>query len=164
MSFRIFHIFIASLYAQNFHQKWSGVNFKRSIRSIDLSVRNGTADWLDSFSDYERWLYQSFVSSSKIYPDKLDLLLKLGLKNLRGGIMVVRTGRAKPKAWHVIWISESNKRQFLQITIKTYQDLLEKINLKWILIWIFFGSILWTLQILLLVHHLSSISIGMMIV
>ena len=110
MSFTIFHIFIASLYAQNFHPKWlPEMDFKRSTRSIDLSGRNGTADWLDSFSEYEKWLYQSFVSSSKIYPDKLDLLLKLGLENLRGGIMVVRTctGRTtglvtRPKTWHVI--------------------------------------------------------------
>ena len=122
MSFTIFHLFIASLFAQNFRPKWPAVELKRSARSEDLSGRNGTADWLDSFSDDEKWLYQSFVSSSKIYPDKLDLLLKLGLRNLRRGIMGVRTGRTRPKAWHIIWISESNKRQFLQITIKTYQD------------------------------------------
>ena len=111
MSFTIFTIFIASLYAQNFRPKWTpGMHLERSARSLDLSGRNGTADWVDGFSEYEKWLYQSFVSSSKIYPDKLDLLLKLGLKNLKSGIMGVRT------------VSESNKRQFLQITIKTYQD------------------------------------------
>ena len=99
MSFTIFHIFIASLYAQNFRSKWPAVDLKRSARSENLSGQNGTADWVDGFSEYEKWLYQSFVSSSKIYPDKLDLLLKLGLKTLEAESWVSVHVRAVPLVW-----------------------------------------------------------------
>ena len=34
---------------------------------------------MDGLSDYEKMVYQNFALSSKIYPDKLNLLLKEGL-------------------------------------------------------------------------------------
>ena len=83
MKFTIFlifiQVFVASLYAQNLSSSWALE--MHSKRNVDVSARNGTADNMDSLNEYE-WLYQNYVSSSLIYPDKLDLLLKSGLSYL----------------------------------------------------------------------------------
>ena len=84
MNFKIFHIFVVSLYARNLTSVWTPE--MHSQRKADLSTRNGTDDFIDGLSEYEKWMYSNFVSSSKLYPDKLDLLLEPGLKNFKQAV------------------------------------------------------------------------------
>ena len=100
MKIIIFNIFIASLHAQNSHQKWSSqLHSKETARSLDLDSdgRNATNDYMDNLSDYEKMAYQSFLLSSKIYPDKLNFLLKARLysNDLRINWMVIYQERDK---------------------------------------------------------------------
>ena len=85
MDFNIFQIFITSLFAQNLSSWTPEIQFKRKSGSVDLnwSGRNGTDDYIDGLSEYEKFMYPSFVSSSKLYPDILDSLLEPGLKNFK---------------------------------------------------------------------------------
>ena len=80
-------ILMASLNAQSFHPPWStSGHLKRTARSDNSSEENSTSEtWLDGLSDYERMFYQNFILSSKIYPDKLDFLLKAGLRQIDCG-------------------------------------------------------------------------------
>ena len=84
MNFKIFHIFVVSLYARNLTSVWTPE--MHSQRKADLSTRNGTDDFINGLSEYEKWMYSNFVSSSKLYPDKLDLLLEPGLKNFKQAV------------------------------------------------------------------------------
>ena len=69
-----------TLKAQNLHPSWPTARHLRTARSGNSSGQNSTRDsWMDELSDYEKMVYQNFALSSKIYPDKLNLLLKEGL-------------------------------------------------------------------------------------
>ena len=79
MSFIFSLIFLASVNAL-IPSRTPPMEFKRIARSVDLdtSGRNTTTD---NLNDYETMMHREFVLYSKLYPDKLSLLLKVGLQN-----------------------------------------------------------------------------------
>ena len=78
-------MFIMTLNAQNIHPSWMTARYLRTARSGNSSDQNSTREsWMDGLSDNEIMVYQNFALSAKIYPDKLNLLLKERLhSNLR---------------------------------------------------------------------------------
>ena len=67
------------IHSQNLNpSQWTTARYlKRTARSDDSPDQNITGEsWMDGLSDDEIMFYQNFALSSKIYPDKLDLLLK----------------------------------------------------------------------------------------
>ena len=73
-------MFIMTLNAQNIHPSWMTARYLRTARSGNSSDQNSTREsWMDGLTDYEKMIYKNFALSSKIYPDKLNLLLKEGL-------------------------------------------------------------------------------------
>lgn len=76
------------IHSQNLNpSQWTTARYpKGTARSENSSDQNISSEsWMDGLSDDEIMFYQNFALSSKIYPDKLDLLLKAGflLKSLR---------------------------------------------------------------------------------
>ena len=73
-----------ALNAQNLHPSWPTARHPRTARSGNSSDQKITREsWMDGLSDYEIMVYQNFALSSKIYPDKLNLLQKEGLRSNR---------------------------------------------------------------------------------
>ena len=131
MYFLFSTILISSLNSQNLNpSQWTTTrHLKRTARSKNSSDQNITSEsWMDGLSDDEIMFYQNFALSSKIYPDKLDLLLKAGflLKSQR-------------KQGLKTLLMESILSQYFQTITNWYQDLWEKINPIFILILIYFG-------------------------
>ena len=74
-------MFMTIIHSQNLNpSQWTTARYlKRTARSDDSLDQNITGEsWMDGLSDDEIMFYQNFALSSKIYPDKLDLLLKAG--------------------------------------------------------------------------------------
>ena len=80
MYFLFSTILILTLNAQNLHPSWPTARHLRTTRSGNSSDQNSSSEsWMDGLTDYEKMVYKNFALSSKIYPDKLNLLLKEGL-------------------------------------------------------------------------------------
>ena len=80
MTFIFLFIFLASVNALNPPRK-PQLNLEnvRRARSVDVetSGRNTTTDHMN---DNEKMIHREFLLYSKIYPNKLSLLLKVGLQ------------------------------------------------------------------------------------
>ena len=67
-------------------------NLKKTARSDSNNDTNAAIDWSDtSYTDYEnyqRWLSQQFNESLKIYPERLDLILKTRVRFTLMGLIV----------------------------------------------------------------------------
>ena len=83
---------IGNLFAQN---------PRNSVRSESNNDTNAAIDWSDtSYTDYEnyqRWLSQQFNESLKLYPERLDVLLKTGVRFILMGLRVCREHRWNPE-------------------------------------------------------------------
>ena len=78
----IFTTIFTSLSAQNLNPSWKTSELlEKTARSENSSGQNGTSEsWMDGLNAYEIMVYQNFLHSSKLYPSKLKLLLKVGLR------------------------------------------------------------------------------------
>ena len=146
----IFTTIFTSLNAQNLNPSYeTSEQLEKIARSENSSGQNGTSEsWMDELNDYEIMVYQNFLHSSKLYPSKLKLLLKVGLRfNSKVSINFL---------WRdlIIRIMESQNSQYFWTMTNWYQLLLEKTNRIFFLIWIYSGLILWVHHNLCLVDQL----------
>ena len=127
-----------SLNAQNLNPSWeTSEQLEKTARSENSgqSGQNGTSEsWMDELNAYEIMVHQNFLHSSKLYPSKLKLLLKVGLR-LNSSMNFLRREL-------IIRIMESQNSHYFWTMTNWYQLLLEKRNRIFSLIWIYFGLIL----------------------